>query len=410
MRVLHLVQQYWPFRVGSARYFQCISEYLAAQGHEVTVYTTDALEFEYFRDPHKAHASSLHEQHQAVKIQRFKVKHFRRHTKQLEILRSVLPFPCAKHLFSIPYVPSLMFRSLRRHTIDIVHAGLVPYGIMLYSAYLIAKKSGVPLVITPFLHIGEPSDRRIIQTHSDKHQVAIIKKADIVIAQTRLERDVLTSLGIDEKKIQIIGQGVNLESYCAGNTQRFRKKYAINSPIVMFLGTRAYDKGTIHLIQAMELLWRKGSEATLVLAGSSSNQDFISFFENQPNFVRNRCRILNDISDQDKIDLYEACDLFAMPSRNDSFGVAFLEAWAYRKPIIGAFAGGVPEVISDGVDGFLVPFGNIYMLGEYISSLLLNKSQAQEMGNRGLKKVASRYRLNDQMELISRIYRTLISK
>jgi phosphatidylinositol alpha-1,6-mannosyltransferase len=76
-----------------------------------------------------------------------------------------------------------------------------------------------------------------------------------------------------------------------------------------------------------------------------------------------------------------------MPSIADSFGIAFLEGWLLSLPAIGAFAGGIPEAIDDGRDGFLVPFGDWHMLAEYIELLIKNPSLAQELGETGRQKV-----------------------
>ena len=76
-----------------------------------------------------------------------------------------------------------------------------------------------------------------------------------------------------------------------------------------------------------------------------------------------------------------------MPSRTDSFGIVYLEAWLYNKPVIGAYAGGVPDVIDDGKNGYLVKFGDVEMLAQRIKQLLGNPIGALTMGQRGYAKV-----------------------
>lgn len=85
--------------------------------------------------------------------------------------------------------------------------------------------------------------------------------------------------------------------------------------------------------------------------------------------------------------MFAASDIHAMTSKTDSYGIVFLESWLLKKPVIGAFAGGVPEVIEDGVDGFLVPFGDVPMLAEYLLKLIRDPGLRERMGERGRRKV-----------------------
>ena len=77
-----------------------------------------------------------------------------------------------------------------------------------------------------------------------------------------------------------------------------------------------------------------------------------------PEAHRVRTRRLGPVRGQLKQDMLAATDLFVLPSRVDSFGIVYLEAWAYGLPVIGCRAGGVPDVIDDGQDGLLVNYGD----------------------------------------------------
>ena len=105
-----------------------------------------------------------------------------------------------------------------------------------------------------------------------------------------------------------------------------------------------------------------------------------------PAWVNERCHILGFVSEEEKRDLLDAGDVFVMPSRTDSFGIVYLEAWLYKNPVIGALAGGVPEIIHDSEDGYLVPFGDVDRLAEAIGTLLSDRTQAQQFGARGYQK------------------------
>jgi glycogen synthase len=114
---------------------------------------------------------------------------------------------------------------------------------------------------------------------------------------------------------------------------------------------------------------------------------FTTFYERLPAEDKARIRLLPYAPDQIKRDALAAADLFAMPSRTDSFGITYLEAWCYGLPVIGARAGGVPDVIDDGRDGVLVPFGDLDAIAGAITRLLHDRDQARQLGDAGRAKV-----------------------
>jgi len=86
-----------------------------------------------------------------------------------------------------------------------------------------------------------------------------------------------------------------------------------------------------------------------------------------------------------------------------------LEAWLYKKPVIGVHAGGVPEVIQDGKDGFLVPFADIHMLSEYIRLLLTNPLLSDALGQNVYLKVMKRYTWKRSCERLLSMYGELVA-
>ena len=81
----------------------------------------------------------------------------------------------------------------------------------------------------------------------------------------------------------------------------------------------------------------------------------------------------------------------ALPSRTESFGIVYLEAWLLGKPVIGARAGAVPDVIGDGRDGLLVEFGDVPGLARAIARLLDDRALASEMARHGREKALRLY-------------------
>jgi glycosyltransferase involved in cell wall biosynthesis len=183
-----------------------------------------------------------------------------------------------------------------------------------------------------------------------------------------------------------VGVGVDPAEVAGGDAARFRAEQQIDGALVLYIGAMAFDKGAVHTVEAMQRLWAQGEAATLVLIGAPLAH-FTTFYDHLPAEDQARMRLLPYAPDQVKRDALAAADLFAMPSRTDSFGITYLEAWCYGLPVIGARAGGVPDVIDDGRDGLLLPFGDVAALAEAIGGLLRDRDRARRLGMAGHAKV-----------------------
>jgi glycosyltransferase involved in cell wall biosynthesis len=226
---------------------------------------------------------------------------------------------------------------------------------------------------------------------------------------THLEKEAMIGKGIDEKKIHVIGAGVTPDEVWGGKGARFRERYKIQGKIVLQISTQTHEKGSPHLIEAMKVLWQRGIEATLVLIGQVMN-DFDTYFFRQPSWVYEKVIVLDYIDEETKKDALDACSVFVMPSKAESFGIVYLEAWLYKKPVIGAYAGALPEIIQDGKDGFLVPFSDIHMLSEYIRLLLIHPPLADAMGHNGYQKVLRHHTWDRSCGKIQTLYEELFPR
>ncbi|MGI8588650.1 MAG: glycosyltransferase family 4 protein [Chloroflexia bacterium] len=406
MRALHVIQRYWPFQGGSEGYFQELSEALVRRGDEVTVYTTDAWDLEHFWAGGKRRIDRpAQETHNGVQIRRFPVRRpplppiyfrvLRRLMAEADDLSRRTPLDPSRLLrlgggFS-PWVPVLdaALRRLPPGSFDIVHSTNITLEGPILAAERFAARTGIPSLITPFVHIGEAGDRRIIRYYTMRHQLGLLNRAERVIVQTELEADALAALGVDRRRMVRVGVGVHPERVLGGDAARFRARHGLgpNMPLALFVGALARDKGALTLLDAAHRLWDAGQDLRLVLIGATSLADFEREYARLPEEDRARVLLLGFVSDEEKRDAFAACTLFAMPSRTDTFGIVYLEAWLYGKPVIGARAGGVPEVISDGQDGYLIPFGDASALASRISALVGDPALAARLGRAGHAKV-----------------------
>lgn len=417
MRALHVSAGYWPFIGGAEAYLQRLSERLVEAGHSVTVLTTDAARAEYLLSPRGERVDKRSEIHNGVSILRFPVRHLPFSPYSYQILRrsameisrlpidvTSLPLRWGRYM---PWVPSLeMALGEWREKFHLVHGVNLSYESLPLTALCHAEKIGAPFLFTPFLHVGERGRGPVYRYCTMAHQLELFRRSTKIIVQTDRERDALVGIGIEGRKIEKVGMAVDLGEIQGGDGRRFKEKYNIDNPLVAFIGRVSHDKGAVHLVEAMRQLWDRGREVDLVLAGPLMGR-FARYYRSLPSNVQRRVRLLGPIR-REKRDLLDAAEMLVLPSRVDSFGLVFLEAWAYQKPVIGAAAGGIPEVVSEGSDGFLVPFGDVKGLAHRIATLLDDRTLAQRMGEQGYRKVTRFYTWDVIFPRLEEIYLRLV--
>ena len=427
MRVLHIIQRYWPFQGGSEGYFQELSERLAARGDTVTVFTTDAWDLEHFWAAGKRRVEQpAAEVHEGVIIRRFPVRRPPLPPIYFRVLRRLMaeisdisrhgpldPSPLLRLGGQLsPWVPALSatLREMPQNSFDVVHTTNITLEGPILAAAAYARRAHIPLLITPFVHLGTPGDRSILRYYTMRHQLNLLNAAARVLVQTRLEGAALRRLGVGADRIVQAGVGVHPERVTGGDAARFRAqhKLAPDLPLILFVGALARDKGAITLLEATARLAAQGQDLRLVLIGATALADFESAYAALPAAARTRVLLLGFAADTVKRDAYAACTVFAMPSRTDTFGITYLEAWLYGKPVIGAAAGGVPEVISDGEDGFLIPFGDSTALAAHLATLIADPTLAARLGAAGRAKVLASYTWDQQIPRLLAVYDSVL--
>ncbi|PYT58508.1 MAG: hypothetical protein DMG35_17550 [Acidobacteria bacterium] len=170
-----------------------------------------------------------------------------------------------------------------------------------------------------------------------------------------------------------------------------------------WLATERY-KGMDTLVTALPRLLRDWPELHLVLAGSGEDRAWLEDLADK-NGVERHVHFLSGLSNAELGACYAACEIFALPSRGEGFGMVYLEAMACGKPVIGGAHGGAPEIIQDGVTGYLVPHGDPIQLATAIHTLLADPAHAKEMGVRGRQTVDHEYRFQGFAKALKKILR-----
>ncbi len=389
--ILHVTHRYWPVQGGSEQYTRQIARRQAAEGHRVTVVTTNADDLAYFwqADARALPAGSAHDG--PVTVQRVAVSHFpagRWLFGGLRRLQIALPPFAARLGRWTPYLPDLddTLAGLGQDW-QAVFAWNITFDGLTTAAWQMAQRCGSRFVAVPLLHLGEGPESPVRRFYTMPHQLDLLRRADHVVVLTAVEQAYLLAQGIALPNVTVAGAGLDSADLIGGDGERFRQQHGLTGPIVAAIGPLTRDKGAVDLLAAAELLWENGRALDLVLVGTIM-PDFAARLEQLPVAFRRHCHCLGRMDDAGKRDLLAAMTLLALPSRTDSFGIVLLEAWFYGKPVIAARAGGLTAVVDDGVNGRLVPFGDVRALADAICEILDDPEKAGQWGECGREKTA----------------------
>jgi glycosyltransferase involved in cell wall biosynthesis len=407
MRIAHFVHRYPPALGGSEAYFCRLSRYLAAAGDQVTVWTTTAIDLEAFWSRQGLCNSPGVQIEDGVEIRRYLLSHWPGQRYALKALSLVpnrywqcLTLPCNPIAWG-------MWSDAGRsdQSFDLVHATAFPYAWPIACGLRLARRLKIPFFLTPFLHLGDPEDAkdRTRKGYTSPALLSLIKAADRVFVQTDLERQEILRHGICQEKVVLLGMGVDPKECTEGNREKARREWKVQQDelVVGHLANLSREKGSVDLLQSAEKLWSRGKRFRLVLAGPEM-ANFRSFWSsrraNGP-IVR-----LGQIDDLQKRDFFAGIDIFALPSRSDSFGLVLLEAWANSVPNIAYRAGGVAEVIRHEQDGLLVRCGDTDRFANSLGVLIDDPALRRRLGECGRERVSHEFRWDEKLSRVRQVY------
>ena len=206
-----------------------------------------------------------------------------------------------------------------------------------FAAGKFAKINGARFTVWPAVHPGSWGD--------DKIDLRLFNQADSVFCQSEHESRHLAELGLDARKIRLCGLPPMCLRGMSGD--ELRGQWGGNRPAVLFLGRRDVDKGYPSLLKAWPMVVKKFPDALLILAGPESP----GRQPESPPLPAGTFLDLGVPDEENKARALAACDVFCLPSAHESFGIVYVEAWSYGKPVVCGPAPSVREYVRDGETG-----------------------------------------------------------
>ncbi len=362
MRIAQVTPYFYPHIGGIESYVLTLSKFLMKKGHDVTVYTTLLPD------------TKENESIEGVNVARIK--------------------PLFT-LFKTPVAPSMKISDY-----DVIHAHSPP-PFHSYLAARIGKKNKTPFVLTYHCDPEIPSffGRFVSWMYTKTFGSYTLKNADRIIVSTKTYA--ATSRAMWTHEPVVIPSAVDINEFnpkIDGNN--IRKKYDLNGNAVLFVGRLVEHKGLEYLIKSA-----KNVDAKYLIVGEGEiKNELKNLAENIG--LKDKIIFTGKVSSTELPKYYAASDVFVLPSimRLESFGLVIAEAMSCGKPVIVSDIPGVREVITDNVEGVLVPPMDEKILSEKINLLLSNKEMRKRMGDSGRKKVEEKFSWDKVIQKIEKVY------
>jgi len=234
-----------------------------------------------------------------------------------------------------------------------------------------------------------------------------LSKSKNIIAVSNWMRDILiNNYGIDEKKIKTIPNGVDIEKY----KPNIQNKILINNhgPMVLFTGRLTSTKGLNYLIKAIPQVLKTIKDAHFVFVGGGNPKPYLEYLE-RLDIPKNNYTFIGYVKDEkDVAALYSNANIYVAPTLFENLPIRILEAMSSGIPVIASNICAIPEVITDGVDGFLIPPKDVETLAQKILYVLQN--DMKQIRKNARETVINKFNWNKIGEETSLFYQQIISK
>jgi len=394
MRILHVTYIFPPKAIvadGITRVVYNQTKALAKMGHDVTVYTSNALD--------------LHSKGR-IKINKF--------PDNIEGVK-VRYFPYLLRYGTIFFTPS-MFHSIRDDIkrFDVIHihdARSIQCAIATYYAGLF----NIPIVFQPHGSFISPLPsgrlRRLLRLFADKlYAEKVIEKISKIVTLSRMEADQYRRMGVPEEKIAIIPNGIDLSEYAKLPPKGcFKKKFGIpeDRKIILYLGRIHRTKGIDFLVRAYAHLINEMNyrDAVLVIAGPDDGYLEEAKLLSTSLGVADSVLFTGFISREDKLGALVDADVFVTPSFY-GFPMTFLEACAVGTPIITTSLGDRLEWI-DGKVGYVTQ-PTLQDLAEAIYKIISDEELREKISRNCIKTVKSNFSIEKVVEKLEKVYEEVV--
>jgi glycosyltransferase involved in cell wall biosynthesis len=391
MHILHITPYFYPAWAygGTCRAAWEVARRMAARGHKVTAYTTDALD-----GGRRAVAA------EAV-VEQVAIRRFRNLSNWLAWRRLFMPLAFGLGLE----------QAIRRA--DVVHlheyrsfqdAVARPILHRLRKPYILTAQGGVPLLV------GRFAIKRVYDAWVGR---GLLRRACRLHALNTMEARQFVEAGGRPEQVFVAPNGIDVEEFRElPSTSTFRARHHIpeDAPLVLFLARVSRIKGVDFLVSAFADLSRTLPGAVLVIAGPDDGDLARVQAQVAGLGLENRVRFAGYVAGRDRLEAYQAADVYVLPSSYEILGITLLEALACGAPVVATDRCGLAEAIESERLGHVVGYGQVARLAQAIAGAVASRTRLRQDAARRREYVLVNYDWNQIAEKWEAVYQACASE
>lgn len=301
----------------------------------------------------------------------------------------------------------LLARTIKKESPDLIHLHGFKAGFLGRIASLGFPR--IPVVLTVHNFYAHPDQSRIPFSCFQQVERVLSRRANGIIAVSEaLKRNLTDTLGVEDGKIIRIYNGIHYESFRNNGEKGSSFKAELGIPEgVPLVGTAARlapQKGLGIFLEASRIILDKGRPCIFLVAGEGPMKEEL---ENRVNSLNLKGKVIFPGRVDNIAEFLSCLDIFILPSLSEGLSITLLEALAAEKPVVASRVGGVPEIVTDGVTGTLVPPGDPVSLASKVMEYLDNPEHSKNMGIRGSHRIKDNFTLENMVKRTEELYKEL---
>ncbi|MCR4429030.1 MAG: glycosyltransferase family 4 protein [Caldiserica bacterium] len=296
----------------------------------------------------------------------------------------------------------LLQKRIREGGYQIVHTHGVRAN---FIGRIAARRTGAHIITTIYSFPKEDYKNILKRTFYPPIDRLTVKFAErLIVVSHGLKERLIQVRYAPEEKLRVVHCSLDLEKTKPTKTRaQMREELGIpdNAPSCGMLARLVHVKNPFLLLEVAQKVNEEIPEAMFFFVGDGPYLNDLQ----RETLKRGLQRTVKFTGfRKDPLDVVEALDVIVLTSLSEGLPVTLLEAMALKKPVVATRVGGVPEVVKDGVTGFLVPSGDSQGFSRVLISLFKNHDLMREMGERGRKWVEENFSLSTMAEKTDKVY------
>ena len=270
------------------------------------------------------------------------------------------------------------------------------------------------LLRVPYVVSIHGLDLAMTQASQRKSMLArlVFRHADSIIANSEYTKnELLNTKCCDKLSVDVVYPcpNINFEEVLDSRKVKFRERFNLQGKkIVLTLGRLVERKGHDKVVEAFNQVVNRVPDAVYLIVGSGPRQELLKN-KVESHGLDGRVLFFDDVLNHEIPLFLDLAEVFVMPSRQledgdiEGFGIVYLEANSFGKPVVAGRAGGAVEAVEHGVNGLLVDPHSVNEISQAVCSLLESPQKSRELGERGRRRVLEKFTWAEQAKVLEKI-------